>query len=187
MKLSLTIKTLLQAYSYRLSNKDEKGQAPIDALCCINMNALACNRAKTIRNIIKPIVDTYFETANTKRKDLETQSIVLTEKYSNDDALINKSDQLQEKLFAIERGVNEELKELENEEYDIDIKQIKLSSFMIDPKGDPEDTSNWRDFKGDHLDFLSWLIIDDIDGTGTVDETAIQTLSMEDAVEDVVL
>lgn len=180
MKMKLIIEQLLGAYSFRVAKQGEDGTSPIDALNKVPLNALASNRVNDARNIIKPIVDNYFETFNKKQKEKQNLALEVTDRFKpligQDVTELNK--QLNAELFEVERKINSELNELLKEEYELDIHQIKLSDLMIDPKGDKDDPANWHPFKGEDHKFLDWLIVDDID----VPEIEIEGL--DEAVEE---
>lgn len=187
MKKSLSINTLLYAYSFRKVKDSENQEAPIDALCHVNFNALSCNRARIVRSTIKPILENYFVVFNEKQKHKEKICLEITDKHNKRIELLKAlpdsevdydeiNSTLQKDLFNAEEKINKEIEELQQEEYEIDFKPIKLSSFMIDPCGDQDDIKNWHNFSGDNLDFLDWLIINDLDKSDVKKQDEIETI-----------
>lgn len=196
MKITLSIEELLKAYSYRVTGNEEEDIAPIDALNNLPLNALASNRAKTIRRVIKPIVDNYFQTYNEKITQKESLSLKLTETHrvninESQKVLGEKFDQtsintiLKTGLLNIERKINNEISELLKEEFEIVFKPLKLSDFKIDPACDDDNSENWHPFKGEQLEFLDPFIIDDIDADAT-DSSEIEFEGLNDAITDAI-
>lgn len=197
MKKTLTNNQLAQTYSFRVFKQGDTGIAPIAALCALDLNALASNRSKTIRNKIESYTKPYFETINQKKQEKEKLCIELTEKHSKrieslkalpdkdvDYDEINRT--FQKDLFAIESRINKELEQLGNDEYEIEFHPIKMSDFMIDPEGSIDDPKNWHIFKGDHFDFLDWFIIQDVDQSDDTETSAEEIEGLDDAVTEAV-
>lgn len=195
MKKTLTLQQIINAFSYRIEKEGEQGITPIDALCKLTLNALASNRARANRKKILPIIDTYKETAEEKKKQLQATSLSITdahkkrvddlkEKEGNDVDLHFINTKLQSDLFNIERQINNELKELLQENYEIDVREIRLSDMKKNPSGSNDDPDNWHAFKGEYLEILDWLIIDDIDVSDETETDEIQTEGFNEAETD---